>query len=75
MKKMTLSEFEYQYNIIKDLASRLFKAEDEVQDWLIKPNDYFFGKSPIIQTVMGNGRSVISFLKERAGITEDIDEN
>lgn len=75
MKKITLTEFEYQYNIIKDLASRLFETEDEIQDWLSKPNEYFFGKSPMVYVILGNGQAVIDFLKGRAGVVEDLNEN
>lgn len=54
--------------IASDYAYILFDENDEkAKNWMLAPNTYFFGKSPFNLCLAGEGREVISFLKERLG--------
>jgi uncharacterized protein (DUF2384 family) len=63
---------ELAFNIIAiamaaDLATELLNSEDEARRWMLAPNSYYFGQSPFDVCLLGNGRTVIEFLKQKLG--------
>ncbi|MBP9709222.1 MAG: hypothetical protein KBD78_16425 [Oligoflexales bacterium] len=54
--------------ISSDLAIKLFNnKKEDARLWMLTPNSFFFGKSPFNLCLLGDGKEVISFLRERLG--------
>ncbi len=51
-----------------NLAIDLFGDEYQGRTWMCKQNEYFFGRSPKEECLLGNAHLVIALLKERAGL-------
>lgn len=50
------------------LSVELYDGDiEKAIDWLCTDNDYFFGKSPTLVNIEGNGQAVIDLLNERLG--------
>ncbi len=51
-----------------DIAYELFGEDKEkARSWILTPNSYFFGKSPLHVCLAGDGKAVIDLLLERSG--------
>ena len=48
-----------------DLAVDLLNSTDEARRWMLAPNSYYFGQSPFDVCLLGNGKAVIEFLKQK----------
>jgi hypothetical protein len=52
---------------VADLAHELFKNDDLTKRWILSPNSYFFGKSPLEVCLIGEGSILINFLNRKLG--------
>jgi len=54
-----------------DLAYEIFKNEESTRRWILSPNSYFFGKSPLEVCLLGEGPELINFLNRKLGYDND----
>lgn len=52
-----------------DIAYELFEGDKEkARSWMLTPNSYFFGKSPLNICLVGEGKAVVEVLLEWSGL-------
>jgi uncharacterized protein (DUF2384 family) len=52
---------------VADLVQELLKDEEATKKWLMEPNDYFFGNTPLEVCLRGDGQLLVDYLLKKLG--------